>query len=446
MKKFYTFILSLFLSIPIFSQDYTANWEGLFSYYNITDLHSSNNLVFASAKNSVFSYNLSSGEIRTFSTVNGLSGEDISAVHYSISNNLLIVGYETGLINVYNFSTGNTLQVIDITEKETVSPAKRRVNDFYEINNQLLISTNYGISVYNLNNLEFGDTYFIGDGGEQLGVNQIVVKNNMIYAATQGGSVRFAALDNPNLIDFSQWQSSNGQPNIINIVQFADELFVVSIFNGLYRLNNNNLNFVKQLNGAVKNVSSNTDILLVTFNDKIEAYNSQIELDLSLNFFEFNPDFTSGLLVGNQIFIGDREQGLVFISANQLETSYYLSPLGPVLNKVFNMEVIPNELWVTFGEYDGVLNPYPLNRRGVSHLKNEEWVNLSFEELNIRSIGEVTIDPRDPDHVFLSSYIDGLVELEEHEVVNIYNENTSNLQSFNPGSADLRIDGTPGKQ
>ena len=110
MRNFFAIVVSLCFSISALAQDYSANWEDYFSYYEIVDIHSSGNRVFAAAKNSVFSYNPVTGEAIKFSTINGLAGENVSAIHFSSTSNVLVVGYETGLINVYNFSTGNTLQ------------------------------------------------------------------------------------------------------------------------------------------------------------------------------------------------------------------------------------------------------------------------------------------------------------------------------------------------
>ena len=54
--------------------------------------------------------------------------------------------------------------------------------------------------------LEFGDTYYIGNNGTQLKVNQITIDQNKIYAATDFG-LKSADLNNPNLIDFQFWDT-----------------------------------------------------------------------------------------------------------------------------------------------------------------------------------------------------------------------------------------------
>ena len=70
---------------------------------------------------------------------------------------------------------GAILTVVDILNKPTIPPNKKRINHFNEFNGNIYIATDYGISVFDLTGLEFGDTYFIGDFGAQDEVNQTAV-------------------------------------------------------------------------------------------------------------------------------------------------------------------------------------------------------------------------------------------------------------------------------
>ena len=106
------------------------------------------------------------------------------------------MGYEDGL-----------LQIIDEKGKITTSPeitnfnqtGEKRINHIYEYNNKLYLSTSFAIVVYDIENLEFGDTYFIGAGSSDEKINQIAVFDNRIYAATSSG-IYIANANNPNLM------------------------------------------------------------------------------------------------------------------------------------------------------------------------------------------------------------------------------------------------------
>ena len=445
MRNFFAIVVSLCFSNSALAQDYSANWEDYFSYYEIVDIHSSGNRVFAAAKNSVFSYNPVTGEAIKFSTINGLAGENVSAIHFSSTSNVLVVGYETGLINVYNFSTGNTLQVIDITERQTISPANRRINDFFEVNGQLLISTNYGISEFNLSNLEFGDTFYIGNAGSQLGVNEIVVFNEVIYAATQGGSVRYADLNNPNLIDFNQWQQVSNLGNVRNISVFNNEVVAVGNGQRLYEINANSANQIINLNGNVNDLLVRDNTLYVVYNSLVRGYNTSFNIIYNFGSnLDFIPRFLSIGVIDDRVFVGDANRGLLYTSQSNANFQY-VSPQGPLRNSIFQMQAIPNELWTVFGDYNIFFNPYAgggLKRFGASHLINDEWVNIPFEEINANNLVNIAINPRNVDHVFLSSFNDGLVEIQDNEVVNLYNEENSPIEEMIDGQGNIEPNDT----
>ena len=66
--------------------------------------------------------------------------------------------------------------------------------------------------VINLEKDEIRDTYFIGDNGNALKVNQVTIDGTYIYAATDQG-VRRGLLDDPFLMDFNAWEILSDIPN-----------------------------------------------------------------------------------------------------------------------------------------------------------------------------------------------------------------------------------------
>ncbi|MFD2434070.1 two-component regulator propeller domain-containing protein [Mesonia maritima] len=445
------YILTLFFLCPIFvfAQDFSDNWEDLFSYNQIQDLAYGNGKVFAAAQNAVFTYQRNSGEVEKISSINGLSGENISSIHYSSGYNLLIVGYENGLIDIYDSNEKKVLKVIDIFEKQTIPPPEKRINHFYEYNDRLLISTDFGISEYNLANREFGDTYFIGDGGSRLKVNQITVYQNFIYAATEENGIKFAGINNPNLIDFNVWQTiSSG--TFLGVVSLANSLYAVDENNNLQRLQQNSLISEIQFEQSVRDLRVSDDRLVVGLVNRVRVYDQVLNPVASVGKPSgVNVNYTSALIFLDEIFIGDNQAGLLKTTTTNPFNFNYLSPDGPLRNDVFDLESIPNELWVTYGDYDLFFNPYNpgLKSFGVSHfLENIGWSNIPYSQLNARSIAKATINPNQTDQVFLSSFFDGLIELQNEEVVARYDALNSSFESVEDPNApsvinDVRVNG-----
>ena len=59
-----------------------------------------NNKIYAASDNAIFSLDLQTNELNELTTINGLSGETISTIYYSDIYELLLIGYENGLIEV----------------------------------------------------------------------------------------------------------------------------------------------------------------------------------------------------------------------------------------------------------------------------------------------------------------------------------------------------------
>ena len=91
-------------------------------------------------------------------------------------------------------------------KRHSIPPNKKYINQITENDNIIYIATDYGISLYDLNSLEFGDSLFIGDGGAQQEVNQVTISNNYLYATLpEFGGVRRVSLD-LDIINYQNWE------------------------------------------------------------------------------------------------------------------------------------------------------------------------------------------------------------------------------------------------
>src|SRR6187402_814905 len=196
MKKRLLYLLFLFVIQIAFAQT-NLSWQGYFSYSQITAVSESQSAIHAASENAMFSKNVNTGIIKTTTTIDGLSGETITALYYSPISNKTIVGYKNGLLIVINEADGSMLKVVDIINKNLPNGIKR-INNFMEFGGIVYVSTDFGIVQFNLSTSKFGDTYFIGDNGAEIKVAQATVYNGFIYAATSSG-IRRGDTANPNL-------------------------------------------------------------------------------------------------------------------------------------------------------------------------------------------------------------------------------------------------------
>ena len=448
--KTHFFIIAFFLAFsPLsWSQDNDSFWVGHFSYLDIKEVVNGGSKFYAASENAIFSYDPLTNELSTITTVNGLSGELISTLHYSNQYELLLIGYKNGLIEVYNEINQELLKVIDIVAKTTIPSSQKQINHFNENGEDVYIATDYGISVYNLNNLEFGDTYYIGTNGSQIKINQTAIFNNEIYAACGSNEgIKKASLSNPSLINFQFWTTLI-TGNFTNIAAINTQLYTVNSNSRIFEISGTNFNPLFVYPQVVSELKISDNGLLVTTPSKVYQYSVGFNLtSVYTTNLEFETSFTTALSIDGVIYIGTTDYGVLKSKAMSVSEYDEIHPQGPLLNSAFSLKYGYNNLWVTFGAYSSNFNPYPLNKRGISRLRNAEWDNISYDsiqqtiESDVYVLNEISIDPLDPNHVFVSSFHSGLLDVKIDESIELLDQSNSGLESI-ASNATVRISGT----
>ncbi len=432
-KTVFRFLLFFFgLSLNLGAQDFSTLWQAHFSYNDIVDVVSGNDKIYAAAQNAVFEYDTLTEEIKTITTVEGLSGEQITTILYSEEFQYLVIGYETGLIEVYSEIDNSVLTVVDILEKENITPANKSINHFYEHEGLVYISTDYGVSVYDLDRLEFGDTYFLGNGGSQIIVNQVTVLNNEIFAAcSSANGLKKADLSNPNLIDFSQWTTVIGG-NFVKINTVGEQAYAVRANRAFFEITNTSFTqlFVLPLTPTDTEVSENN--LIISNVNTIQVYDENAQLIASYTGNQdFDTRFSSAVQINDEVYIGTEDFGVLKTSVSDGLTYTEVKPNGPLFNEIFRLNAESEVVWATFGNYTPAFDPAPLTSRGLSYLKDEVWENIPFDSvLGARDLARISVNPFNPNQVFVGSFHDGILEINNFEPTILYNQENSGLESL----------------
>tara|TARA_B110000967_G_scaffold207088_1_gene255563 strand:- start:3266 stop:5626 length:2361 start_codon:yes stop_codon:yes gene_type:complete len=450
--QFFTIIFLFILAPWSWSQNDDTSWVGHFSYLNIKEVVTGGPKFYAASETAIFSYDPLSKELNTITTINGLSGELISTINYSNQYGRLLIGYENGLIEVYNENNEELLKVVDIINNTTVPSSQKRINHFNELDEDVYVATNYGISVYSLDDLEFGDTYYIGTDGSQIEVNQTTIFNNEIYAACgSNNGVKKASLSSPSLIDFQSWTTlTNG--NFKEITAFESKLYTVNTANRIFEISGTSLNLLFAYPQLVNELKVSENTMLVTTSSEVYQYSAGFNLMNSYTSnLEFETGFTSALTIEEVIYIGTTSYGVLKSKAISVSEYEEIHPKGPLLNSVFSLEYGYNNLWVTFGDYSIFFVPKS-KQRGISRLYNSEWNNISHDSIqntiqsNVYDLNYIAINPLDPNQLFISSFHSGLLSVKVEDSIELLNAANSGLESLiylpNPNYVSIRVSGS----
>lgn len=438
MKKLLPY---LFFCVSLVSFSQQKLWKGYFSYNEITDVCNSDSKVFASTRNSLFNKDVITNILSSFTSVDDVKADKITAIFQS-SNNHTFIGNENGLIIIIK-PDGTVLNKVDIITEVPVSPNQKKINDFYEFNNKIYVSTEYGISVFDSSNLEIEENYYIGSSGEYLDILQTTVFNGELYAATRTQGIKKASLSNPFIYDYSQWQLfSTG--SWLSLVTFNNQLVGMNMDGNTYRFLGNSPQQI--VNHGSNGLKLRTDGTYLTISCQWQIFvfsQSLIQVSTVYQIPNFPGMLTCAITKNDKLYIGTQKNGLFESAIVNPSVFTSISPKGPLEDYTFKIKKTANELWVTHGSYDRTYNP-DLKLQGISiYNSNTGWGEIKSTDIQGSvSLAAIAENPNLPNQVFVASGHDGLLKFTNKANLQVYNE-TNNLESVGgfPGYFSVRING-----
>ena len=411
---------------------------------------------YAVVDNAVFVYDDSTQELEKLSSVQGLSGETATSIHFSEISEKLVIGYQTGLIEVVDnqgkITLSNDIERLSIT-------GEKQINDITEFNGKLYLSTPFAIVEYDLENLQFGDTFFIGAGSSEVTINQIEVFDEKIYAATATG-IFTADVNNPNLIDFNNWTQPQGDfsGNFKAIEVFDNRLFAARDAN-FYEViaTTSTLQFIANQPQEVKDLKASTEFITVATAKQAQIFNSSLALVVVSNaLIEYDYVLNTAYAENATIYLGTTEFGILQRSFSDSVTHIEIHPAGPTANDIFSITAQNNNLWVVYGGFDDAFVPLGAIR-DFDHYNGNDWITIPFDNAYpARDLVHVTVDPNNENKVYVSSWSQngtgvlghtgGLLVVENDEPVSFLNHTNSGLESIIlpsiPDYRSIRVNGT----
>lgn len=425
-----------------FSQVPVGKWRDHFSYRQANYTAISNNRIYAASANGVFWYDPSNGHTGKLTTVNGLHDIGITAIEYSNNHKLLAVGYENGNIDLV---LENRVVNLPYIMQKPLQGAKRINHFYFTSNGQLLVSTGFGIVVVNIDKMEIKDTYYIGEGGSDCWVNETIVFEGKIYAATDMGLLS-ADVNNPLLIHFESWSAVpelQVEPNsysslavfngflLVNQSTGALSPDVIWSFDGL-QWNSQPTTFTQ-----VRNIDASQSHMVVVSREGILLYSNFSAQPILINQYESQstarPNFAK-VGTNGRLAVADNMLGLMYGGENAWTR---FRPNGPDDDRAYFVMPTNNDLYVLAGARSESWGNrfFPLS---FHKLSNNQWATITNH--NFFDAVRITSSPNHTDEYYISSWGHGVIVYRDGQVAEHYDPNNSSLQTILPG-AYCRIGG-----
>jgi sugar lactone lactonase YvrE len=433
----------LITSIITSAQVAVGQWQDHFSYNDGKKVIVVDETAYLISECGIIKYDSKSEEIERLNRFNVLSDITPRGIEYDKKTQSVIIGYSNGNIDILR---GNEIININDIKKKSINSSKS-INSIITIDGIAYLGCDFGIVKLNLERMEISETWFIGNNGSYVQVNDMTNHNDDIYVASTTGIFHGNLSD--NLVNFSNWQVltdiDSTSPNIwmkgknYNCVKwFAGKL--LANYNSTERncdtimaYDGNSWNHVMNEMNSTTSMSCNDEILLCstdgpiyTYNTNLEQINENREYRTQDNWIPIYANNTA--IAGTKIWIADRINGLGWL-VNAEGGGDLLKINSPSLNNVFYLSSSKSKTIAVRGAYNASYTPtwtFPT----MYEYKNYEWTTRSANDipelLGASDLVNVTIDPKDDSHFFLSSWVKGLIEFRNNQFYKIHNtENSS---------------------
>lgn len=424
------------------AQEFSA-WSEHLPYRKAKQLVASDENVYCLTESGLFYYSLVDNEIVSFSKTKGLSDTDISCIAWADNNEVLIVAYENGNLDLI-FKE----EIINISDIKRFSAIDNKfINSISVYENWAYLGTNFGIVVVNLDKKEIADTYIIGENGRNIKINDIVLKDNTIWAASDEG-IYLAEFNSTNLADFNNWKRDVSIPNYeraCDEVQLVgDDLFVLrtTSFSSseIYKYQNGNwTNFIVS-STKINSLSKVGSALCLSKSESIDSYDSSGGKMSSIEFGS-DDDFRDVLKLNERTFIADYEKSLIEVQGNSFVR---IKPDGPMRSDISSIYSVGDKTWAVAGNHNNLYNNKNIDAELFLYDSNN-WRNFTsenFSELNgKKDLLSITSNAINESVVYVGSWGDGIFVFENKEFKTIWNSDNSPLQSKGVISMSSDLDG-----
>lgn len=417
-----------------------GKWRAHVSYNRIRDITGSDRRIFAAAENGLLIYHKEYHNLESLTSVTALNDVPISSLAYSPDQDLLMVGYRNGNLDIReNGKVSNYSSIKDhnLYPNKTIHEIDFRGNTAY-------MACSFGVAVFDLDEREFRETLQPVEG-MNTGVYSVDHSDEHLFAAT-GQGLYYAPLEAPDLYDPSSWNQITGFPGYtrkVTSVRVLNGQLVFAVRNEgdddeLYQLAGLSQSSLV-LEADIVALDTGQDRLYVSTPAGVHVFDGALNPVRILDDYVQGPTPTSVYYdQADDLWLGDAASGLIHYTSGSAETLVYNGPLSDSTQRV---KALGEQVIGITGKAASSLNGQ--ERRGALYrFAGDQWSNDVWGDFN--NFVDVLADPERTARFFAATWGDGLLEIEGGKVVHQHDQDNSPLVPYSTAGVrvnDLCYDG-----
>lgn len=413
MNKFISFIVTTAAIVNGYAQEIAlGTWRTHNSYQSIHTIAIGNNQVYGASSTGIVVVN-ADNSLSTITRLDGLGSADITALAYDAPKSQLLVSYADGLLDI--IKPNELVSFTTLKNSPTITGSKK-INQVVVQDALAYLATDYGVVVFDLNQLEVKETWRdLGPAGQLWSINQCTFLNDSIFLATQQGVMIGSLTD--NLLDFANWKrfDTGAFTNSVEaIASFNNRIYAAIDGQGLFVYEDGIWSLQDFAGSDFHSLNAGNQLWFVESDNlwKLNALDELVQVtDVKIEQPVFATEDGSG-----DSWIGDLRNGLVSDRTGSFQS--YI-PNGPTFSGGFRLSKNPgHDIFAVSGGYTSTFEPAGKN----------EYVNSFSSGLWKQEESLLTHDVTDVDFTstktVVSSFGNGLQVIENSNAVLYTNGNS----------------------
>lgn len=431
-----------------------GKWREHLSYYRTYNVVKADEEILVACPSSLFYYNPKTGQSKTLSKVQGLSDAGINIVGFDSITKTAVIAYDNANIDI--LQNGIVYNIPDI--KNRFIEGNKTINSIYFIDNKAFLACGFGVVVLDLKRHEIYDTWYVGENSSAIAVNSIISNDTAFFVGSAEGLL--CAYKNYTTLASSQsWHrvllggegaTDNSSKREVKFVgKLGKDKLLISAYTGtstndmIFKYDGNTMDtlissyyipYIRTFDeGVIMGTWEGLNVYDTNFNQKFAISEANHPIKNSI------VDYKDALLEKDNLWIAHKYQGLIYIpnymyfaDKDTIVPTDITFPIGPLTTDSYNMKFTSEgKLYVAPGGRTEILSNryleghvyiyngaywWPVERE--SYLKQHPQV--------LRDVIDIAIDPNDEKHVMAASWYNGIWEIQNDTLINIFDSTNTN--------------------
>ncbi|MEZ4828214.1 MAG: two-component regulator propeller domain-containing protein [Bacteroidia bacterium] len=435
IKRFFLAAMAIGIGVSegLTQNNLPGSWKAYLNHTACIQATEMNGIIYTLTSGGMFAYEPESQETKTFSTIDGMSGINPTAIYHAEDAGNIFIGYEDGMIDYY--SGAGEFGYFSQIQTNTFYTQKR-INEFFAKENRLYVATDFGLVVYNLDNgLPITDVTQFGVGNAtRLKISSVTVFKNRIYVLVQNSGIFSANENATNLKDPAEWtieDESTGFPTTEPIFQLKSTPTILLARSDTTTYFSDGLSGWEQhpkLTGRLDRLYAWGEIVGGSRINRTSVFYNETD---NITFFVEGGVEDVVYIRKNVFLVATRFNGLLYFDTYEVTN---VTPDGPRSNDCVRIAAGNGELYVAPKGYDQAYTP-EVSTLGVYYYnKSAGWTFLDqsqgLDPTVSTGFARVVYDDNSG-NTWAGSWGSGLVELQNGEQRAFYNCQNAGISTIN---------------